>query len=220
MLSLITITSSNGFDEIVITQNDKTTRFTRPLAGDFAAQRNFALTKASGDWIFFLDSDETLSQALRNELDHPDDNFNGYRVRRLDNFFGRTLFHGETGRIKLMRFGKKGSGQWQRKVHEYWHIKEPVGDLTNPLLHHPHPTIKEFIADINTYTTIDALELKKEGKDFSLLRVFLNPLGKFFTNYFLKLGFLDGQAGFVMAYMMSLNSLITRIKLYEDTLSH
>ena len=47
----------------------------------------------------------------------------GYYIKRLDYFGGRLLKFGETGDIKLLRLGKKGAGCWQRKVHEFWDIK-------------------------------------------------------------------------------------------------
>ena len=139
----------------------------------------------------------------------------GYYIKRLDYFGGRLLKFGETGDIKLLRLGKKGAGCWQRKVHEFWDIKN-TAILINPLYHYPHQTIKQFIDSINIYTNLDAQELNKENKNFSVFRLLFNPVGKFIQNYFIKLGFLDGVPGLVMAFMMSLHSLIVRVKQYES----
>jgi hypothetical protein len=110
---------------------------------------------------------------------------------------------------------RKDSGLWKRKVHEQWRITGKIGNLTNPIDHFPHSSIHSFFSSINFYTTIDALELQKEGKQFSLAKTMLNPIGKFIQNYILKLGFLDGIAGLIMATMMSLYSLIVRVKQYD-----
>ncbi|MDO8514877.1 MAG: hypothetical protein Q7S14_00090, partial [bacterium] len=104
--------------------------------------------------------------------------------------------------------------KWVRKVHEFWDIKN-TGELEEYLIHYPHPTIFDFINQINLYTETDAKELLKEGKKFSYFRLICNPIGKFIQNYFLKLGFLDGSAGFVYAFMMSFHSLVVRVKMHD-----
>lgn len=191
----------------------------RKSEGNMAELRNFALQKASNDWVFFVDADEVVPSELGREIvsqtDKVENNVDGYYVPRKDFFFGKFLKYGETGKIKLLRLGKRDGGKWERGVHETWKICGSVGELSNSLEHYSHRTIKQFIESINRWTTIDAQELRKEGKDFSLFRVVANPLGKFILNYFLHLGFLDGLAGFVMAYMMSLQSLIVRAKQYD-----
>lgn len=206
MLSTITITNKRSQDEIEITENGKTSYIKRNLDNDYAAQRNFALEKAKGDWILFLDTDERLEH----ELTEIPIGFDAFYLRRLDEFFGKTLKHGETGNIRLIRLAKKNFGTWTGKVHETWVGSGKIGTLKNPILHFPHQTIKEFIREINNYTEIRANEVKKSN----FLEI-LKPIFKFIDNYVLKLGFLDGFAGFVMAYMMSLHSLIVRVKQYE-----
>lgn len=210
MLSTVTLTNKRGFDEIEIIEEDKTARFRRNLKGDFASQRNFALSKAKGDWVLFIDSDEKLSP----EIISIPQGFAAFSLKRLDHFFGKTLHHGETGNIRLVRLAKKNFDHWEGKVHEVWVGQGKVGLLRNYLEHYPHPTIREFITEINSYTTIRAQELNQ----FEILEL-LKPPAKFITNYFFKLGFLDGMAGFVMAYMMSLHSLIVRVKLYEKQIN-
>lgn len=208
MLSTVTLTNKRGFDEIEIIEKNKTARFSRRLKGDFASQRNFALSKAKGDWVLFIDSDEKLSP----ELISVPQGFAAFYLKRLDHFFGKILHHGETGNIKLLRLARKNFGHWGGRVHEVWIGQGRVGTLKNVLIHNPHPTIFKFLQKINFYTTIRVIELTK----FSCLEL-LKPPAKFIANYFFKLGFLDGMAGFVMAYMMSLHSLIVRVKQYEKT---
>ncbi|MCL4397573.1 hypothetical protein M1403_00940 [Patescibacteria group bacterium] len=186
---------------------------------DFAAERNILLEKAEADWVLFVDSDEEVTAELEEEISRLDNKYYGYYIRRKDFFLGKWLRHGETGNIKLLRLGKKDAGQWKRSVHEYWDIKN-AATLKNYLLHDPHTTIADFISKINYYTDIDARELVREGKTFSYWRVVTNPAAKFFQNYLWRLGFLDGAAGFVHAFMMSFQSLVVRVKQYEDQDSH
>lgn len=177
---------------------------------DFAAERNRLLEKAPDGWVFFVDSDEEVTEELDKEiLDAARMTAHrGYYIKRRDYFFGKWLKFGETGDIRLLRLGKKNAGKWVRKVHEYWDINN-VGLLKNPLLHYPHKNIKSFIEKINFYTELEreVFKYKNLGK----------PFAKFVLNYFIKLGFLDGMAGFVHVFMMAFQSIVMRVKEYEKT---
>lgn len=191
-----------NFTKIILFEKDK------PIA-DFAAARNRLLQQAKGEWVLFLDTDEKMTPALESEIQNLIPKFDGYYLRRDDFFFGRRLKFGETASVKLLRLGKKAAGHWEGKVHEVWKINGKVGELKNPLLHYPHPTIKEFISHINHYTDL------VEKKPFSLWETLVYPPAKFLQNYFLRLGFHDGLSGFVVAYLMSLHSLLVRVKSYD-----
>jgi len=198
--------------------------FDRSLQGNFSAQRNFLLEKATNDWIFFVDPDEMVTKSLATEIGEKTQKMqrtNGFFLKRNDLFFGKNLHFGETATIQILRLARKGKGLWTRNVHEFWEVDGRVMQLQNPLIHHPHPTVSEFIKDINFYTTIDAAQMIKfDHKHFSYFRTLANPLGKFFQNFFLRLGIFDGMAGFVMAFMMSFHSLLVRVKMYEAEKHH
>jgi len=195
--------------------------FQRHLADDFSAQRNFGLEKAKHQWVLFIDSDEVVSEELQHEIQETisrkgtgERGVNGYFIKREDMFFGRTLTHGETGNIKLLRLAKKDSGIWKRPVHEYWDIHGKTDTLSYPLVHHSHTNVAQFISDINQYSTMNARFFYMQGVRANLFTIIAYPLGKFIQNYFLRLGFLDGTPGVVMATMMSFHSFLTRAKLY------
>ena len=126
----------------------------------------------------------------------------------------KELRHGETANVKFLRLAKRNAGQWEGFVHEEWQVKGQIGQLKNPLLHYPHQTIKEFLADINFYTTLRAEELYQRGIKTRFWQIILYPKAKFMRNYFLKLGFLDGIRGFLIAMMMSFHSFFVRGKLW------
>ena len=191
--------------------------FTRPLKGDFSKQRNFGLTKATSDWVLFIDPDETVTLKLAQEIQatvtHPLPL--SYQLKRQDTFLGKTLRFGETGTLKLTRLGKRQpSAKWHRPVHEIWPLAFP-GQLKTPLLHTPHQSITDFLTKINRYTSIEARYRHHQGIRFNLFELLFYPPAKFVYNFIFKVGFLDGFPGLVMAFIMSLHSLIVRIKLYE-----
>jgi len=205
----------------------------RHLNADFSAQRNFGLSltqgsvrnvshsDAGGDWVLFVDSDEIVSEALQKEIRETisrrgtdQEGIHGYFLKRDDIFFGKKLQYGETAQVKLLRLAKKNAGCWKRPVHEYWDIKGRTETLNSPLIHTAHANVVQFISDINRYTTINAEYLYKKGENSNFFSIIAYPTGKFIQNYFMRLGFIDGTAGFVMAALMSFHSFLNRAKLY------
>ena len=169
-------------DEIIIIDDystDQTVEFVKKLnnpkvtiiphshGNDFSEKRNYGLSKAKGEWIFFVDADERVSPALIFEISNitrfSEENFSGFYIRRVDVMWDKELRHGEIGSIKLLRLGKKDAGKWEGKVHEKWIVNGKIGQLKNPLLHYPHQTVKEFLQEINFYTSLRAKELYVQG---------------------------------------------------------
>ncbi|MDO8452569.1 MAG: glycosyltransferase family 2 protein [bacterium] len=197
--------------------------YQRKLAEDFASQRNFGLDKANGEWALFIDADERVNKWLRKDINNFLNNqtpFNskdikGFYIRREDVMWNRILEHGESGSSKFVRLGRKGSGKWKRRVHEVWDIKGKIHPHPlDPIEHYPHPTLREFISDIEKYSTLHAEENYKEGKRSNLFKIIWYPKLKFFQNYFLKFGFLDGPQGFIVAMVMSFHSYLAWSKLW------
>jgi glycosyltransferase involved in cell wall biosynthesis len=209
--------------------------FQRKLNNDFAGQRNFGLSKATNDWVLFIDADEEVSEDLRKEIvsllaprspaQRDGVGFHGsivkenaFYVRRKDYFWGRELRYGEIRRIRqigIIRLVRKNSGRWLGDVHEVFHTAENCAGLKGFLNHYPHQTLKDFIEDINYYSSIRAEELYSRGEKTNVFQIVLYPFGKFIYNYFISLGFLDGPAGFVYAFMMSFHSFLVRAKLSQ-----
>lgn len=185
----------------------------RPLGTDFASQRNFALDKAKGDWVLFVDSDEVVPASLAQEIKRSINRggFDAFLLPRQDIFYSQRLRYGETGQIKLLRLAKRSAGRFHRSVHENWHIQGRVGELTEPLLHYKKDLTTGFIDRLRLYSPIDAHSLDQESKPFSIFRLFLNPPAKFFLNYIVRRGYFDGLLGLFHAYLMSVQSFTVRV---------
>ena len=188
----------------------------RPLHGDFAAQRNFALDHAHGEWVLFVDADEHVSAPLRDEirLAIGQAGIAGYRLRRHDVNFGRVLRYGES-RVRLLRLGRRTAGRWQGRVHETWDVTGPIATLREPLLHYSHPDISTFLRKLDYHTTLAADRLAAEGRGAGAWQLVTHPVASFLRNYIARQGFRDGSAGFVFAVLMSLHPFLARAKLRE-----
>ncbi len=212
------VVDDNSEDESrEIAKKDGALCILRSLHDDFAAQRNFGLEKAREEWILFVDSDEIVSEKLAKEIQTAIKStvYDGYYMKRVDVLFGKKLLHGETGDAKFIRLAKKGTGVWERPVHEVWKVHGSVGQLRESLLHYPHPTIKEFLQSVIVYSRLHAKQLSRDGKTFAFWQILVYPVAKFCTNYFWKCGLLDGTAGLIVALMMSLHSFLARVQMWE-----
>lgn len=187
---------------------------------DFAQARNKGMDKAKNEWILFVDSDEEVSKELAKnigKLDLINSKIGAYFIPRRDFLWGTELKYGETYSARtegIIRLVKKGSGKWVGKVHEVFKSQVATGILSGFINHYPHQTITAFLESINNYSTLRAQELKGKEVGTNVFQIILYPFGKFWYTYLLKLGFLDGPAGFVYSFMMSFHSFLVRSKLY------
>ena len=77
--------------------------------------------------------------------------------------------------------------------------------------------MQSFLVKVNFYSTLNAQTFLREKKRTNVFDIFFTPIFKFMYTFFLKLGFMDGAAGFVYSFMMSFHSFLTRAKLYSLT---
>lgn len=216
---IIVIDDYSSDNTVKIAQKYTKNIFQHALNNDFAQQRNFGLLNVNKEWVLFVDADEVVSISLQYEISSLiSDQFsqlNGYKIKRIDQMWGKILLHGEMGNISLLRLARKNAGEWKGKVHEVWNIKGNVGKLQKPLLHYPHKTVADFLDEINKYSTIKADELIESKQRIHAWQILAYPKVKFIYNYFLKLGFLDGMPGFIVALMMSFHSFLARSKAWQ-----
>jgi len=161
----------------------------------FGAQKNKAVELADNDWVFVLDADERITPELRDEiistLKNPQ--FDGYRIARLNNFFGKYIKTCGLYPDYSIRLFNKNKGKFNDvAVHESVQINGRVSSLKNHMIHLAYETTDEFKVKQKRYAS---LSHKKRNR----LKAFISPVWTFFKLYFIKLGFLDGWHGFTIA---------------------
>jgi glycosyltransferase involved in cell wall biosynthesis len=214
--SLLVIDDNSRDDTSKIAKKYSARVISHPLNNDFSSQRNFALSQIKSGWILFVDADEVVSPELASEISSAVSrtDFTGYYLPRVDYMWDRPVCHGDAGNAKILRLARHGAGEWRGKVHEIWVVDGQVGTLSRPLLHYPHSTVAEFLRHINFYSTLRAEELYSQKHRSGILEIIFFPPLKFLHLYLVKLGFLDGTPGFILAMLMAFNTFLTRGKLY------
>lgn len=188
---------------------------TRALNGDFASQRNYALSLAKNNWVVMIDTDEALSPALRKEiltvLRNPQ--FKAYTSRR-DNLVFNKFYPATSGRPILHRSSLK----FKYKLHEQIEgIK--FGYLKQPLLHYNWQGVEDMIKQINRYSTLEALKWYREKRKYNLFHLFLiallMPFYSFFLHFFYYKKYRSGLIGFIYSMGNSIIWIFKVLKFYE-----
>lgn len=176
----------------------------KPDIKDFSKERNYLLEKAKSEWVFFVDTDETVSENLKKEIQELDPkNFDGFYINRKILFMGRVI-----GEDKVLRLGRKNSGKWVREVHEVWDIKGKIGTLKNYIIHNTAKNLSFYIAKMNKYSDMHARANLIEGKKSSLFKIIFYPKVKFLQN-------LISGRGFVFSMLQSFHSFLSWSKQWE-----
>ena len=174
----------------------------------YAAQKNSAIGKATGNWILSLDADEEVSDGLSKDIEEicggpAEDGFgseDGYWIKRQNLFLGRRLRHGGFWPDPKLRMFRRGKGRVEnREVHETFQVTGRIGTLYYPIIHHSYPTLSDYIDHMNRYSSLGAEMVAAKGPvRFSVINIALRPLFTFIYNYFFRLGFLDGREGLLL----------------------
>ncbi|MCW5978926.1 MAG: glycosyltransferase family 2 protein [Bryobacteraceae bacterium] len=182
----------------------------------FARQKNFAAEEARFDWIFSLDADESLSEALEGEIWQIKKNgpqYDAYTVPRLAQYLGRWILHSGWYPDRKIRLYNRCKGRWTGNyVHERVEVSGSVGHLESNLLHFTCDSLSQHLETMNRYTTLAAQQLAAEGVRIGWRHLLLDPPWTFFRSYVVNRGFLDGMEGLAIAYMAGLYNFIKYAK--------
>lgn len=190
----------------------------RPWPG-FAAQKNFALAQATGDWVLSVDADEEITPGLAAEIRArlgAGSEAAGYRIPRRNIFWGRWVRHGGLYPDWQLRLFRRGRGRVvERAVHEAVEVDGPVERLAGALVHHSYESVEEFVTRAQRYATLAAQDLLRQGQRAGPWELATRPLGRFLAMYLLRGGFLDGTRGLLLAGLYAYYVFIRSAKVWE-----
>jgi glycosyltransferase involved in cell wall biosynthesis len=219
-------------DEIIVADSfstDGTTEIAKELGATvvhipfsgYGDLRNKAISYCNNDWIFSLDSDERCTKEVKDEILSLIENaeFDIYKIPRKNFFMGKWIkFSGWYPNFRQPQLFKKGKMSYSHEeVHEGFinHSNKEIGFIDNYIWQFPFKDSEEVIYKANRYSTLGVTKLQKKGVTGSVLKAFIHGLWSFTKHYIFKLGFLDGGAGFVIAFGNFEGTFYRYIKLLE-----
>jgi len=188
----------------------------------FGPQRNFATTLASHDWILALDADEALTPELARELSERLPRLQastsaGAILRRCTWYMGAPMrwYRPMVGE-RLGRLYHRKRARWTDvRVHESLRFDGSVETLRHPFVHHNNPTLVHRYLKTLRYSELKARDWLDQGRPTRLWMCPLVFAAAFFKDYFLRLAFLDGARGYVVAQVAASYAVYKRLRYFE-----
>ncbi|MGH6639337.1 MAG: glycosyltransferase family 2 protein [Polaromonas sp.] len=190
---------------------------TSPDWQGFGIQKNRALALADSDWVLSLDADERVTPELQAEiratLAAPA--FDVYSFPRLSSYCGQYMRHSGWYPDRVTRLFRRDAARFSDDlVHEKIITSGQVGLLRSPLLHESFRSLEAVLDKANRYSSAGAQSLLDKGKTASVGKALGHGLWAFIRTYFLRLGFLDGRMGLVLAISNAEGTYYRYLKLW------
>jgi glycosyltransferase involved in cell wall biosynthesis len=193
--------------------------YVRPWPG-YVAQKNYAASLATHDWIFSLDADERVPGELAAEIRAllaTEPKVRGFRMPRVSFYLGRWMRTTDMYPDYQLRLYDRRHAEWDGlHVHESVKVKTGlVGYLHNELQHYPYKDLSEHLIRMDRYTTLAARQMFEKGKRTTRLELLFHPPVAFARNYIFKGGFRDGKPGLIISLVNSYYVMLKFAKLWE-----
>ncbi len=218
-------------DEIIVIDsfsNDRTVEIALALGArvkqsvfdGYINQKNKAINEAAHNYVLLLDADEFLSEELAASILKEKQHFEyrAYAMKRCNIFRGAYIRHGlwyPDRKLRLFdkRFGNCGG----LNPHDMIVMKEPgkVKLLQGDMFHHTFNDTAAYRKRNVEVSNIVAQSIFDAGIRKSRWKIIVSPLWSFFNGYFLRLGFLDGYNGIVIALLTAQQSYLKYQKLRQ-----
>jgi len=217
-------------DEIVVVDSDSTDRTAaiatehgaRVVTHEFAGhveQKNHAVSLAKTDWVLCLDADERVTPELRDAIERAlggTDLPTAFSMARRTFYLGRWIDHGGWYPDRKVRLFDRRKARWGGvNPHDRVEVDGRTVALHGDIEHYSYRSISDHLKQIDFFTTIAAKEKAAAGQRPRLWRLLLHPFGKVLRMYLLKMGFLDGRAGFIVAVLGGYYVFLKYAKLWE-----
>ncbi|OGM58424.1 hypothetical protein A2955_00010 [Candidatus Woesebacteria bacterium RIFCSPLOWO2_01_FULL_37_19] len=221
-------------DEVVVVDmfsDDKTAQIAKKFGaivyqhertGYVEPARNYAISKATGDWVLVLDADEELQLSLRHKLVTlvSKSEADYYRLPRKNIIFGKWVKHSRWWPDYNIRFFKKGYVSWNEVIHSVPMTQGNGSDLEvkeeNAIVHYHYESVEQYIERLNRYTTQHAKNLIKDGYKFDWSDLIRKPTNEFLSRYFQGEGYKDGLHGLALAGLQAFSDFVMYLKVWEN----
>jgi len=218
-------------DEIVVVIDPRSTDATERIVREFTGrvffneftsdgvQRNFAIPKASCEWILVVDSDEIITPELRDDILQrlaDGSGFNAFTMLRIAYFLGKPIKHCGWGRESQLRLFRRDKGRYDtRRIHAGVQVAGRIGKIDSFMLHNTIRDLRGYLNRFNDFTSWSAADLHDKRRRSGIVSITLRPIMRFIKLYFLKLGFLEGRRGLLLCGFAAFNVFTKYAKLWE-----
>lgn len=183
---------------------------------DYSQQRNYAFSLSTADWVLYIDADERISNALRDEIKsviRTTSTPESYRVLRNNYFFGQLWpFQDQLPRL----FKRKSFQKWYGKLHETPICEGRMGTLNESLDHYSHRDLKSMMNKTIVWSEVEArLRLDVGHPPVTWWRLMRVAATGFIHSYIYQKGFLVGTRGLLESIYQGYSMFITYARLWE-----
>lgn len=215
---IVVVDSESTDDTVAIAQRRNARVVVRPWPG-YVAQKNYAASIASHDWILSLDADERVTPQLAAEIravmaGAPREA--AFRIPRVTFHLGRWIRSTDWYPDYQTRLYDRRAAEWTGKyVHEAVTVRGDTGQLGGELQHYAYRDVSDHLETIDRYTTLAARQMFETGRRAGVVDLALHPLFAFLRNYIARGGVRDGAAGFLISRMNAYYVFLKFAKLWE-----
>lgn len=212
----IIVVDDESSDDTAKLARAKATVYTRPMQDNYAEQQNFAIGKAHGQWLLFIDCDERITPELQKEIMQvvTGDKI-AYQIKRTNYFFARPMRYGVMKPDYTTRLIPKEGAYVQGQVHQ--RICHPYTErkLHHSMQHYSYDNWDEYYQKFERYTRLSASRYLIEGKSSAfILQLVLKPCWAFIKSYMIDLGFMEGKLGWALAVNHACYTYIKYLRFY------
>ena len=186
----------------------------------YGINKNKGVAAAKHNWILSIDADEIIDQTLIRYLQTftPVNAATVYNIRFRAFLGDKIIRYGEWANDQHIRLYNRTQTRWnEAAVHEGLIFPADCKTITIPgyIHHYTSKNIEDFAAKTVNYAMLNAQKYYAKGKKASWLQCRVAPVFSFIKNYFFRLGFLDGEAGFTVAKMNAWYTWLKYVRLRE-----
>lgn len=182
-----------------------------------AAQRNAGIAAAQHEWVFALDADERIDDALAAELAGvvAAPRHDAYRVKRRNRFHGQVMKRGHWGRDWVVRLFRRDRRFGGPTAHPGLQGVSDIGRLTHELDHTPYRDLTHHLEKLIVYSRMSAGDLAASGRRAGWSDLALRPTLRFFREYVMNGAVFDGRLGVIHAGVSAIGVFLKYAYLWE-----
>ncbi len=190
----------------------------------YGQQKIFAQNQCKNKWILNIDADEEVSEELALEirdifLNKINQQYAGFKIKIVNKF----RFEKKPKRFayyynQLRLYNIDFAGFRASTVHDSVVLNagnHKIGQLKNIIYHQSFRSYSHWIEKINSYSSMQALDVLEKGKKPSILKIIFTPSFAFLKAYFIRRYFIYGLDGIFYSYLFSFSRFAKMIKIRE-----